>query len=119
MIDDTDDRAGPGSNVAHRRAGRCWPARDAVKGVIRSRFALSRAGATIGAAPGERHDPRSSVSDRSSWMRGQGSSGNAERRSGWLAQPASLLTLLATRPGQLVTRDEIRRHLWGGEVFVE
>ena len=34
-------------------------------------------------------------------------------------QPASLLTLLATRPGQLVTRDEIRRHLWGGEVFVE
>ena len=34
-------------------------------------------------------------------------------------QPASLLTLLATRPGQLVTRDEIRRHLWGAEVFVE
>jgi DNA-binding winged helix-turn-helix (wHTH) protein len=34
-------------------------------------------------------------------------------------QPASLLTLLATRPGQLVTRDEIRRHLWGGGVFVE
>jgi TolB-like protein/tetratricopeptide (TPR) repeat protein len=34
-------------------------------------------------------------------------------------QPASLLTLLATRPGHLVTRDEIRRHLWGGRVFVE
>ena len=34
-------------------------------------------------------------------------------------QPASLLTLLATRPGQLVTRDEIRRHLWGGGVYVE
>ena len=34
-------------------------------------------------------------------------------------QPASLLTLLATRPGQLVTRDEIRRHLWSGDVFVE
>ena len=34
-------------------------------------------------------------------------------------QPASLLTLLVTRPGQLVTRDEIRRHLWGGGVFVE
>jgi TolB-like protein/tetratricopeptide (TPR) repeat protein len=33
-------------------------------------------------------------------------------------QPASLLTLLATRAGQLVTRDEIRRHLWGGGVFV-
>jgi TolB-like protein/tetratricopeptide (TPR) repeat protein len=31
-------------------------------------------------------------------------------------QPASLLTLLATRPGQLVTREEIRRHLWGGVV---
>ena len=34
-------------------------------------------------------------------------------------QPASLLTLLATRPGQLVTRDEIRRHLWGTGVVVE
>lgn len=34
-------------------------------------------------------------------------------------QPASLLTLLATRPGQLVTREEIRRHLWGAEVVVE
>ena len=34
-------------------------------------------------------------------------------------QPASLLTLLATRPGQLVTREEIRRHLWGGGVVVE
>jgi TolB-like protein len=34
-------------------------------------------------------------------------------------QPASLLTLLATRPGQLVTRDVIRRHLWGGGVVVE
>ncbi|HSL22690.1 MAG TPA: winged helix-turn-helix domain-containing protein [Vicinamibacterales bacterium] len=34
-------------------------------------------------------------------------------------QPASLLSLLATRSGQLVTRDEIRRHLWGGSVFVE
>ena len=34
-------------------------------------------------------------------------------------QPATLLTLLATRPGQLVTRDEIRRHLWGGGVVVE
>ena len=34
-------------------------------------------------------------------------------------QPAGLLALLATRPGQLVTRDEIRRHLWGGGVFVD
>jgi len=34
-------------------------------------------------------------------------------------QPASLLTLLATRPGQLVTRDEIRRHLWADGVVVE
>ncbi|HEU4893165.1 MAG TPA: winged helix-turn-helix domain-containing protein [Vicinamibacterales bacterium] len=34
-------------------------------------------------------------------------------------QPASLLTLLATRPDQLVTREEIRRHLWGDEVVVE
>jgi TolB-like protein/tetratricopeptide (TPR) repeat protein len=34
-------------------------------------------------------------------------------------QPASLLTLLATRRGQLVSREEIRRHLWGGGVVVE
>jgi TolB-like protein/DNA-binding winged helix-turn-helix (wHTH) protein/tetratricopeptide (TPR) repeat protein len=34
-------------------------------------------------------------------------------------QPVSLLTLLASRPGQLVTREEIRRHLWGGGVVVE
>jgi serine/threonine-protein kinase len=34
-------------------------------------------------------------------------------------QPARLLTLLATRPDQLVTRDEIRLHLWGDGVVVE
>jgi DNA-binding winged helix-turn-helix (wHTH) protein/TolB-like protein len=35
-------------------------------------------------------------------------------------QPASLLSLLASRQGELVTRDEIRRHLWpGGRVEFE
>jgi DNA-binding winged helix-turn-helix (wHTH) protein/TolB-like protein len=35
-------------------------------------------------------------------------------------QPASLLRLLASRPGEVVTRDEIREHLWpGGRVEFE
>jgi DNA-binding winged helix-turn-helix (wHTH) protein/TolB-like protein len=34
-------------------------------------------------------------------------------------QPARLLALLVARPGRLVTREEIRRHLWGDEVHVE
>ncbi len=35
-------------------------------------------------------------------------------------QPASLLGLLASRPGEVVTRDEIREHLWsGGKVEFE
>jgi DNA-binding winged helix-turn-helix (wHTH) protein/TolB-like protein len=35
-------------------------------------------------------------------------------------QPASLLTLLATRPGELIGRDEIRERLWpGGKVEFE
>src|SRR5689334_4105926 len=35
------------------------------------------------------------------------------------AQPARLLTLLATRPGQLVTREEIQKALWPDGRFVE
>ncbi|HSL22696.1 MAG TPA: winged helix-turn-helix domain-containing protein [Vicinamibacterales bacterium] len=34
-------------------------------------------------------------------------------------QPARLLSLLASRQGQLVTREEIRAHLWPGTVFVD
>lgn len=34
-------------------------------------------------------------------------------------QPTRLLSLLVTRSGQLVTREEIRHHLWGGKTFVE
>lgn len=34
-------------------------------------------------------------------------------------QPARLLELLASRPGQLVERDEIRRRLWGDAVNVD
>jgi DNA-binding winged helix-turn-helix (wHTH) protein len=34
-------------------------------------------------------------------------------------QPARLLAFLLDRPGALVTRDEIRRHLWGESTFVE
>jgi len=34
-------------------------------------------------------------------------------------QPARMLALLASRPGELVSRDEIRRELWGEETFVD
>ena len=33
-------------------------------------------------------------------------------------QPAALLALLAARAGDLVTHDEIRRHLWGADTHV-
>jgi TolB-like protein len=34
-------------------------------------------------------------------------------------QPFKLLKLLLSRPGELVTREEIRGHLWGEETFVD
>lgn len=34
-------------------------------------------------------------------------------------QPARLLELLARRSGEVVTREEIQRHLWGEDTFVE
>lgn len=34
-------------------------------------------------------------------------------------QPARMLGLLASRPGELVSRDEIRRELWGEKTFVD
>jgi DNA-binding winged helix-turn-helix (wHTH) protein len=34
-------------------------------------------------------------------------------------QPARVLEILTRRPGELVTREEIRRALWGGETFVD
>ena len=34
-------------------------------------------------------------------------------------QPFDLLWLLASRPGRLIARDEIRRELWDGSTFVE
>ena len=34
-------------------------------------------------------------------------------------QPARMLALLASRPGELVSRDEIRRELWGDGTFVD
>lgn len=34
-------------------------------------------------------------------------------------QPARVLGLLASRPGELVTRDELRRELWGEVTFVD
>lgn len=34
-------------------------------------------------------------------------------------QPFKVLALLVARAGQTVTRDEIRRHVWGGDTFVD
>jgi eukaryotic-like serine/threonine-protein kinase len=34
-------------------------------------------------------------------------------------QPFKVLVLLASQPGELVTRDEIQRELWGGHTFVD
>lgn len=35
------------------------------------------------------------------------------------AQPAKILALLLTRPGELVTREEVRQELWGGPLSYE
>jgi DNA-binding winged helix-turn-helix (wHTH) protein/tetratricopeptide (TPR) repeat protein len=40
-------------------------------------------------------------------------------RVGLQPQPARLLELLARRSGEVVTREEIQRHLWGENTFVE
>lgn len=34
-------------------------------------------------------------------------------------QPIKVLALLVARTGQIVTRDEIRQHVWGGDTFVD
>src|SRR5438309_2866799 len=34
-------------------------------------------------------------------------------------QPAKVLVLLATRAGQLITREELRQQIWGKETFVD
>lgn len=34
-------------------------------------------------------------------------------------QPARVLSFLVRQPGRLVTREELRRHLWGEDVFVD
>jgi DNA-binding winged helix-turn-helix (wHTH) protein/tetratricopeptide (TPR) repeat protein len=41
------------------------------------------------------------------------------RRVHLTAQAAKVLTLLASRPGEVVTREELKRHLWGAETFVD
>jgi DNA-binding winged helix-turn-helix (wHTH) protein/TolB-like protein len=34
-------------------------------------------------------------------------------------QPARVLALLLERPGEIVSRDDLRRHVWGSETFVD
>ena len=41
------------------------------------------------------------------------------RRVHLTAQAAKVLALLASRPGEVVTRDELKRHLWGPDTFVD
>jgi TolB-like protein/DNA-binding winged helix-turn-helix (wHTH) protein len=43
----------------------------------------------------------------------------AGRPVGLAPQPFKILTLLATHPGELVTREEIQRQIWGDETFVD
>jgi hypothetical protein len=33
-------------------------------------------------------------------------------------QPARVLAHLLERPGEIVSRDDLRRHVWGSETFV-
>ncbi len=119
MNDDTGDRVGRRSNVAHCRAGKLLACKRRGERSYLSRFTVSRADATIAPDPWERHVPEIicfgpfELDARTGELRKRG------KRIRLAPQPASLLTLLATRPGQLVTRDEICRHLWGGGVFVE
>jgi DNA-binding winged helix-turn-helix (wHTH) protein len=80
--------------------------------------------AGMSAAPGPREDPR--VADPSPFIR----FGNFQLdvTSGQLyqdgrvvrikPQPLKLLHLLASRPGELLTREEIRQVLWGSETYV-
>ena len=119
MIDDTGDCAGPRSNVAHCRAGKLLARKRRGERSYPSRFAVSLARRYNRVAPWERPVPEIicfgpfELDARTGELRKRG------KRLRLAPQPASLLTLLVTRPGQLVTRDEIRRHLWGGGVFVE
>src|SRR6266567_7020687 len=34
-------------------------------------------------------------------------------------KPLQILSLLVNRPGQIITRDELQRHMWGGGTFVD
>ena len=47
------------------------------------------------------------------------SSSRAEDRSSWLPQPFKVLLLLLDRHGEVVSREEIQRHLWGESTFVD
>ena len=53
------------------------------------------------------------IDDATGEMRRQG------RRVHIAAQPFKTLVLLASRAGDVVSRDELRRHLWGDDTFVE
>src|SRR5215510_6303565 len=41
------------------------------------------------------------------------------RRIHLAAQPLKVLALLTSRAGEVVTRDELRRHVWGDDTFVD
>ena len=53
------------------------------------------------------------IDDETGEMRRQG------RRVHISAQPFKALVLLTSRAGDIVSRDELRRHLWGDDTFVE
>ncbi len=46
-------------------------------------------------------------------------SASTEPTSGFKASRSQILSLLVNRPGQIVSRDELQRHLWEGTTFVD
>src|SRR5438445_5221960 len=55
---------------------------------------------------------------RSSWICGRGSRKNGSRV-GLQEQPLQILSVLRERPGEMVTREELRQRLWPADTFVD
>src|SRR2546428_14188754 len=55
---------------------------------------------------------------RTSWMCGRGSRKNGSRV-GRKEQPLQILSVLLGRPGEMVTREELRQRLWPADTFVD
>ena len=61
----------------------------------------------------------SSASASSSWTSAQASCASTASRLNLPDQPLQILTALVERPGEIVTRDELRQRLWPSDTFVD